>query len=148
MTCSEKIQELQTVADNLLAIAQTVILENKELLINAVIDQQYNQSVDSTGAPLRAYSHPYMLHKELAGKYRGKTDFDDTGEFHGAFNVAINDETYYIESSSTDAKGELKSEILEAWQGAPVMDLTPENIIVVREQLTPLFRDRVNEAMG
>lgn len=132
----------------LLPLAQETILENKDILISAVIDQQYNQGIDSTGDQLRAYSQPYMLHKELAGTYRGKTDFSDTGEFHSAFNVAVNDETYIIESSSTDAHGELKSEILEVWQGAPVMNLTDQNIIAIRVDLMPLFLEKVNQAAG
>ena len=145
MQVSEKLQELLTIRDNLTAIAETIVLENKDLLTGLVIDQQYNQSVDSTGEPLRKYQTSYAKHKELAGIYRGKTDLSDTGAFQGAFNVAVNDMTYYIASPVTDANGELLQDILEAWHGAPIMDLTPENIVKVRDELNPIFAETVGE---
>ena len=110
-----------------------------------VIDQQYNQSVDSTGEPLRAYSLPYTKHKELAGHFRGKTDFNDTGEFHSLFNVAIDGEMYIIESPAMTDKGELKSEWLENWNGAPIMDLTPENREIAKAELSPKFAEKLAE---
>lgn len=121
------------------------VLENKEKIIALVIDQQYNESVDSEGVPLRAYSTPYLKHKELSGKYRGKTDFEDTGEFHATMNLAVVDDMVIIDSPSRTDKGELKSEWLTNWNGSEVMGLTPDNKELLRGELTPLFVAKLGE---
>jgi len=126
-------------------VAKETILENKEKVIALVIDQQYNESVDSSGGALRAYSRPYMKVKELAGRYRGKTDFDATGEFHATMNLTIVDETVIVDSPSRTDKGQLKSEWLTEWQGNDVMGLTTENKDILRGELTPLFVEKLGE---
>ncbi len=112
-----------------------------------VIDQQYNQGIDSDGNPLRVYFATYMKSKEMAGLYRGHTDFNLTGEFHGEMNVAIIGDEYAIESASRLPSGELKSEWLEKWNGSPIMDLTPENKDVAKAYLQPLFAEKMGEVL-
>lgn len=126
-------------------MAEQVILENKTDLVGLVIDQQYNQSIDSLGNPLRTYFPTYQKSKQLAGIYRGHTDFNLTGEYHATLDLTIAGDTFVIDSPSRTTKGELKSEWLEAWQGAPINDLTPENIQVASDLLNPKFQELLEE---
>ena len=143
MTATEMKSVWVAKREQIAELAAQTILENKTDIIGLVIHQQYDEGVDSLGNPLRSYFPAYQHSKELAGLYRGKTDFNLTGEYHATLDLAIAGDTFVIDSPSLTTKGELKSEWLEAWQGAPINDLTPENIQVAADLLNPLFKEKL-----
>lgn len=145
MLLSELREKTQSMEGKVIAAAGESILENKRDIINIVIDQQYEQSVDSTGKPLRDYAPGYRIAKEKDGLYRGKTDFSITGDMHLEMNLTVKGREYTIDSPSTTKDGILKSAFLKTWQGSPIMDLTDENILVAREIAFPTFLEKVNE---
>jgi hypothetical protein len=123
-------------------------MENKGSIIALVVDQQYNQGVDSAGEPLREYSTNYKRQKaELAaeGYTSGfdHTNFELTGEFQGRMDLTVSGEEYIVDSPATTYNGELKSLWLEKWNGSEIMNLTPENKAVAKEFLEPLFAEKV-----
>ena len=143
MTATEMKAVWEAKRETVQKLAAETILENKTDIIGLVIHQQYDEGVDSLGNPLRSYFPSYQHSKQLAGIYRGHTDFNLTGEYHATLDLAIAGDTFVIDSPAQTDKGELKSEWLEAWQGAPINDLTPENIQVAADLLNPLFKEKL-----
>ncbi len=128
-------------------IAREVIVENQEILTKLVIKQQFEDHISSDGTPLRDYSPGYRLLKEKMGR-SGQTDLDLTGEMHSEMEVTFEGSDVYKIDSISAVDGRLKSEILAEWNEAPIMDLTEENKLVAKEQLTPLFLEKVNERLA
>jgi hypothetical protein len=146
-TVSEMRQRVEALQSQILGIAGECMLEEKEQIVALVQHQQYDESVDSTGQPLRTYSPYYRLMKQRDGLYTGKTDFNLTGEMHAELNLTIDGDQYIIDSPSTTANGELKSAWLRQWQGAPIMDLTEENKKIVWEIIREPFIEKVNQVL-
>jgi hypothetical protein len=144
-------KEMRIRAENVLQhaaqIAGECMLENKEQIIPLLVAQQYEQHTDSEGLPLREYRPNTRLHKLMQGK-SGKTDFDETGEFHGEMNLSVDETEYSFNSPARTDKGELKSDWLNDWNGSETMNLTPEN----KELVFPIIRDsfitKVSEELG
>lgn len=132
-------------------IAGEAILENKEQIIGLLVQQQYEEGIDSNGTPLREYSPGYRERKELQGK-SGKTDLDETGEFHATMDLTIQDDTFILNSPALTETGQLKSEWLNEWNeargGSDVMRLTPANLEAAKEIVTPTFREICNERLA
>ncbi len=142
-TARQMRERLQALQSNIITIAGEWMLENKEQIIALVIDQQEKEHIDSLGQPLRAYSPAYKLHKELEGK-SGDTDFDETGEMHGAMNLSVDGEMYSIDSPAQTGEGELKSDWLRRWNyDEPVMELTEDNKKQAWLIIEPSFREKI-----
>ena len=126
----------------LLEVAASVILENKELLIAGINQQHYIDFVDSSGEPLRTEVRKYLF--DFSGnsspfRLLDKSTADDE------IDVIIDGDTYDIVSPATTKDGVSKAKYLEAWNGSPIMDLTIENRDIIREKLSPLFAEKLAE---
>ena len=134
-TMIERLQQLQ---EDLIPIAGIAMEERKDEIVGLLIDQQYNENVDSEGNPLRDYFPTYKRIKQRLGK-SGDTDFELTGEFHSTMNLLVDSgaDEYEIYSPAETDEGELKSEWLTEWQESPVMSLTEQNQDIARELIFP-----------
>ena len=137
-TVSEMLARFEQVAEQTTAIAGEAMLENKEPIIGLLINQQVEQNVDSADNELRPYKSQYKALKErYVPGFKGKTDFELTGEFHAEMNLREDGTEYEFNSPALTEKGELKSEWLTNWNGSEIMSLTPEN----KELVWPIIYD-------
>lgn len=137
-------QSVQYAQDNVIRIAGEAMLEHKEQIIALLINQQQEQNEDSAGRPLRAYNPSYRNYKQSIGK-SGRTDFDNTGEFHARMNLNIEGEVYSFDSPAMTDKGTLKSIWLTDWNKAPIMELSPENEALVWDIIKDTFYRKMGE---
>lgn len=132
-------------------IAGEVILEHKEEIIGLLVQQQFEEGIDSSGNPLREYSPAYKQHKILSGK-SGKTDLENTGEYHETMNLTVVDDEMFINSPAMTDNGILKTDWLNAWNeargGSEVNRLSPENLALVWPIIEADFKARVNEELA
>jgi hypothetical protein len=150
-TVNQALQAWKQMREQVTVIAGEAILENKEQIIGLLVQQQFEEGIDSNGNPLREYSLPYRKHKELQGK-SGKTDLENTGEFHATMDLTVDGEVFILKSPSTTDTGQLKSEWLNEWNeakgGGDVMKLTEANLQLASEIVTPTFLELANERLA
>ncbi len=142
------LQAAQAMKAKVLQLVGECMLEHKEQIIALLVQQQYDESLDSAGQPLRQYSPRYEFEKSQAGLYTGRTDLNYTGEFHSGLNLTVDGDTYILDSPATTMNGVLKSTWLNNWNkqkgGADIMDFTEENKKLVWEIIYPTFKERAN----
>jgi len=125
-------------------LAKETLMENKDYVTALVIEQQTVTFVDSIGNPLRTVIQKYVF------------DFSDNNSpfripgksipaSPSQMEINIDGDMYEINSPATLQDGTFKSDYLEAWNGTPIMDLTPENKEVAKAYLQPLFVEKVNQ---
>jgi hypothetical protein len=145
------IEAAQAMKAKVLALVGECMLEHKEEIVALLVHQQYEESIDSRGQPLRQYSPRYEFEKSKAGLYTGRTDLNYTGEFHSSINLTIDGDTYILDSPATTLNGVLKSTWLNRWNqekgGADIMDFTEENKKIVWEIIYPTFKERANSEL-
>lgn len=134
-------ERFENLKESVIEIAGECMLEEKEQIVGLLENQQFNESVDSKGNPLREYSKRYAYEKQQQTGRGDKTDLNLTGEFQATLNLTITGDTYSIDSPAITDTGQLKSDWLNKWQkkkgGASVMNLTPDN----QDQIFPIIRD-------
>ena len=151
-TPAEVRERFEQLRSEYLTIAAECMLENKEEIVGLLVHQQYEESVDSDGKPLREYSAPYLRHKQLAGKPT-RTTLNETGEFQTTMNLRVDpaQNEYEIESPSTVSNGYLKSDILNTWNekggGGEVMNLTKENEALIFPIIEESFTEKCKERL-
>jgi hypothetical protein len=144
-------ERLIAVRNSHIEVAGECMMEHKEEIVQLLVHQQYEESVDSSGKPLRKYSKPYANHKQLSGQ-PDRTTLYETGDFQSTMNMRVENGEYEFESPARTDKGELKSDWLNNWNeadgGADVMSLTEENKLKVFEIIRPTYVEKIQEYLG
>ena len=128
-------------------IAGAVMLEHKDEIVAFLIDQHTIDFVDSFGNPLRTEIRKYVFdfsENNSPFRIQGKSGSENVDDLY----MRIDGELYIIDSTAITKDGELKSKFLEIWNGAPIMDLTPENEAKIYPIIQDDFVTRLSEVVG